>query len=173
MATAPPVKDRAAARLARAERRTRAVKLSVAGRTYDQIAAELGYGSKQAAHKDVKAALAEALAKQNLAVEEWRAKELALLDEALQVAHRIMNSEHLAHSAGRLIRREVEREDGTISYVDVVDNGPNLAAADRLIKISESRRKLLGVDAPARVESTVDGTINYVINAEPGELDQL
>lgn len=141
--------------------------------TYDRIAVELGYSSKQAAHKDVKEALSEALKRQDLAVDELREKHTRLLNEALEVAYRIMNTEHLAHGNGRLVRREVEREDGSVELVDVVDNGPNLAAADRLVKISESQRKLWGIDAPAKVEALHEGTINYVINAEAGELDQL
>jgi hypothetical protein len=156
----------------RLERRAKAVRLSVAGRTLDAIAAELGYNSKQAAHKDIKAALAEAAKQTSLAVDELRVKELALLDEALEVAHRIMNAEHLAHGNGRVVRRNLGTEDEP-EWVDVIDNGPNLAAADRLIKISESRRKLLGLDAPTKVQQQIEGTVSYVINAQPEELEQL
>lgn len=141
--------------------------------TYDRIAVELGYASKQAAHKDVKAALAEALKRQDLAVDELRIKHTLLLDEALRVAHRIMNEQHLAHSAGRLVQREVEQPDGSVELVDVVDNGPNLAAADRLIKISESQRKLWGIDAPTKTEATIDATVGYVVAVAPEELDAL
>lgn len=165
--------NRASNNAERAERRERAVRLSVSGMTYDQIAVELGYASKQAVHRDVKAALAQAIKSQNLAVEELREKHTRLLNEALEVAYRIMNEQHLAHGNGRLVRREVEQEDGSVELVDVIDNGPNLAAADRLVKISESQRKLWGIDAPAKVEALHEGTINYVINAEAGELDQL
>lgn len=171
----PPLspQDRVAQRQARAERRERAVRLSVAGWTYDQIAAELGYSSKQAAHRDVKAALADALKRQDLAVDELRTKHTLLLDEALQVAHRIMNQQHAAHSAGRLVQREIEHPDGSVELIDVIDNGPNLAAADRLVKISESQRKLWGIDAPTKTESTVEATIGYQVAVAPEELEQL
>ena len=168
----PPL-DRVAQRAARAERRERAIRLSVSGMTYEQIAVELGYSSLQAAHRDVKAALAERLKRQDLSVDELRAKHTALLDESLQVAHRIMNEQHLAHSAGRLVRREVEQSDGSFTMIDVIDNGPNLAAVDRLVKLSESQRKLWGVDAPAKVETTLDATIGYVVAVSPEELEQL
>lgn len=171
----PPLspQDRAAQQAERAARRERAVRLSISGMTYDRIAVELGYASKQAAHKDVKAALAEALKRQDLAVDELRIKHTLLLDEALRVAHRIMNEQHLAHSAGRLVQREVEQPDGSVELVDVVDNGPNLAAADRLIKISESQRKLWGIDAPTKTEATIDATVGYVVAVAPEELDAL
>lgn len=161
-------------RAERAVRRAKACRLAVAGWSYERIAAELGYNSRQAAWKDVSAALAEKMKEQDLAAGALRAKELALLDEALEVAHRIMNAEHLAHSNGRLIRREVEQEDGSVTLVDVIDNGPNLAAADRLIKVSESRRKLLGLDAPSKVEQATTGTVEYKITTvSPDELEQL
>jgi hypothetical protein len=171
----PPLspQDRAAQQAARAVRRERAVRLSISGMTYDRIAVELGYASKQAAHKDVKAALAEALKRQDLAVDELRIKHTLLLDEALQVAHRIMNEQHIAHSAGRLVQREIEHPDGSVELVDVIDNGPNLAAADRLIKISESQRKLWGIDAPTRTEATIDATVGYAVAVTSEELEQL
>jgi transposase-like protein len=171
---APPAPQNRAAQMAeRAERRQRAVKLSISGMTYANIAKELGYNSAQAAHKDVKTALAEALKRQDLAVDELRAKHTLLLDEALQVAHRIMNETHIAHSAGRLVQREVEQPDGSVELVDVIDNGPNLAAADRLIKISESQRKLWGIDAPTKTETTLDATVGYAVAVAPEELEQL
>lgn len=173
MATAPPVSKRAAQMAARAERRERAVRLSISGMTYANIARELGYASAQHAHRDVKVALAEALKRQDLAADELRIKHTLLLDEALQVAHRIMNEQHLAHSAGRLVQREIEHPDGSVELVDVVDNGPNLAAADRLIKISESQRKLWGIDAPTKTETTLDATVGYAIAVTPEELEQL
>jgi len=168
---APAPNQTAAARAARAERRARACELSVAGWSYEKIYREsgLGYGSRQTVFRDVKAALLQKSREQDASAEIKRARELALLDEALVVAHRIMNAEHLAHSNGRLIKRELE--DGT--DVEVIDNGPNLAAADRLIKISESRRKLLGLDAPAKTEVTGDSTVTYKIEASPDELEQL
>lgn len=165
--------DRAAQRAAQAARRDEAVRLAASGHTYVQVAAALGYNSPQAAHKAVKAALAERLKRQDLAVDELRAKHTALLDEALREAHRIMNSEHLAHSAGRIVQKEVEQEDGSVKLVDVIDHGPVLAAADRIVKISESQRKLWGIDAPAKSEINLDATVGYQVAVAPEELEQL
>lgn len=165
-----PPQDRAAQMAARAERRDKAVKLAASGMTYVEVAKTLGHNSPQAAHKDVKAALAERIKRQDLAVDELRAKHTALLDEALQVAHRIMNDQHLAHSAGRMVQRE---DPLTGELHDVIDNGPNLAAVDRLVKISESQRKLWGIDAPTKTETMLDATIGYHVAVAPEELEQL
>lgn len=171
----PPL-QRIGARAEREERRNQAVKLSVSGHTYEEIAKLLGYGSKQSAFRDVKAALAERAAKTDLAVEEWRAKELALIDDALKVAHEILNSEFYAHAGGRVVRMpsdDAEESEFEPKGAPLVDRGPNLAAAKELIRISESRRKLLGTDAPQKIDTTVAQTVNYQVAVTPEELEQL
>jgi len=172
---APAPKEQASAQVFRAQRRAEACRLNVAGWSMERIFREagLGYTSKSQVGRDVKAALAEAIKEQNLAAEELRAKELMIIESALAEANRIMQKVHVAHGNGRIVRREVEQPDGSVTFEDVIDDGPNLAAADRLIRYSESRRKLLGLDAPAKISAEVDGTINYVINATPEELEQL
>lgn len=172
---APSGADTAAAKIALAERREKAVRLAVQGWSYERIRAEggLGYGTRQAVYRDVKAALKEKIEEQGRAAAELRAKELMLIDDALNKAYEIMHTVHLAHGNGKVVRREVELQDGSTEWVEVIDQGPNLAAAERLIRFSESRRKLLGLDAPAKSEIEASGTISYVINAEPGELDAL
>jgi hypothetical protein len=171
----PPPSERASARSELAERRRAALKLATVGWSYDKIFREggLGHTSRQAVYRDIKAAYKQALRDQTEAVEEHRAAELALIDQALVVAHRIMNTQHLAHNGGRIVQREVERPDGSTELVDVIDHGPNLAAAEKLIRFGESRRRLLGTDAPAKVEQQVDSTISYVVQVAPEELEQL
>lgn len=151
------------------------MRLSVAGRTYVQIAAELGYGSAQAAHKDVKAVLEEYRKRQDLAAADLIAKHEMMLEQAIAKAMEIMGGEHLAHGNGKVVRRLVSgsEADGDAVYEEVLDSGPNLAAALAVTRISESWRKLKGLDAPTKTTQQVDGTINYVINATPEELEQL
>lgn len=151
------------------------MRLSVAGRTYQQIADELGYSSKQHAHADVKKALEEYRKRQDLAAADLIAKHELILEQAIATATEIMGGEHYAHGNGKVVRRLVggSVEEGTDVWEDVVDRGPNLAAALAVTRISESWRKLKGLDAPAKTNATVDGTINYVINATPDELEQL
>jgi hypothetical protein len=173
-----PAAERAAQSALRAERREKAVRLAAAGWTYAQIVAEsasweYGYNTVAMAHKDVRAALAERLKRQDLAVDEMREKHTVLLEEALKAAHEVMNTKHLAHGNGRIVRREVEQPDGSVILEDVYDDGPRLAAIDRLQRVSESIRKLWGYDAPAKVEQQVSGTVGYSINVDPGEMDQL
>jgi len=62
------------------QRRTEAVRLRAAGRTYDQIAQDLGYGSRSGAYKAVWKVLRDNEAG---AVEEYRILELARLDSLL------------------------------------------------------------------------------------------
>jgi hypothetical protein len=172
---APAPQDRAAMRTLLAERRRAALRLNVLGWSYDRIAKEsdLGYADRQAVYRDIKAGLAQAIKDQNIAAEALRAKHTLLLDEALQVAARIMSAEHVAHSGGRLVQREIEHPDGSVELIDVIDNGPNLAAARELRALSESQRKLWGIDAPTKTEATIDATVGYAVVVAPEELEQL
>src|SRR5690606_41267190 len=52
-------------------------------------------------------------------------------------------------------------------YEDVLDDGPILQAVDRLIKIGESRRKLLGSDAATKMD--VSGTVTSRIIGVPDD----
>src|SRR5690606_7690573 len=52
---------------------------------------------------------------------------------------------------GKLIRIE---DENTGEEVPLLDDGPILAAADRLLKISERRSKMLGLDKPVQAEVT-------------------
>lgn len=132
----------------------------------------MGYNSRNAAFLAVKRALEARLAERDAEADKWVARQDALLDEALRVANEIMNKQHYATSGGKIVQKYDEETD---TYIDVYDDAPRLAAADRLIKISESRRKMHGRDAPAqsKVSQEVSGTIGYVVNATPEELEQL
>lgn len=173
---APSPQDRAAMKAWRAERREIALRLSIAHWSYDRIVRErpdLGYNNRQSVHNDIKAALKEYRERQDLAAADLIAKQELLLGEAIAVAHEIMNTHHVAHGNGRVVRREIEQPDGSIIFEDVLDDGPRLAAANTLKALSESYRKLRGLDAPTKVSAEVDTTVNYVINATPEELEQL
>lgn len=67
--------------------------------------------------------------------------------------------------AGQVRELELDRLDALLEVVLVKALRGDLAAVDRAIKISESRRKLAGVDAPA---STVVGVVADGEQAEPG-----
>jgi hypothetical protein len=143
----------------RTERRAEALRMHIAGHTWQKIADRLGYSSAGHACADGRRALEILRAHQDQAAEEYRAIELARLDEALAVAMRIMAEEQVAHSNGKIVYRQIEGQ-----QVPVVDNTVALAAADRVVKISESRRKLLGLDAPVRQEVTGTSTVHYMVS---------
>jgi hypothetical protein len=79
--------------------------------------------------------------------------ELLRLDELEKRARRVLDRHHITVNNGRVIAIDGE---------PLQDDGPVLAAIDRLIKIedarrknNESQRKLLGLDAPTKVDAQV------------------
>lgn len=150
--TAP--NQRTAKRAEVAQRRAEAVRLAAHGHTYQEIADRLGYPSRQTAQADVRRALAAYRADRDAAAEHYVDVSLVRLDEALRVAAEVMQRRHLAHSGGALVR--YTDDDGTEHTLE--DSGPRLAAAAKFVAFDESRRKLLGLDAPAasKVDLSVD-----------------
>jgi hypothetical protein len=136
-----------------------------AGHSWDEIAAELKYAGKGAAYTDFKRALEASQGELSSEVEERRALEDARLDDALAVVTRIMNTRHVVTNGGNIVRDEEGRT--------LQDDGPLLAAVDRLVKISESRRKLRGDDAPAKQEIVATSTVEYKIAVDADELEEL
>ena len=130
--------------------------MAVDGYTYQQIADRLGYNSPQAAHKDVKAGLAPAIKARQEAAEELIEVQISRLEQLYRDARAIF----------------AEYGDGD-EYSDKQDQ--RLAAMDRMLKVGESLRKLVGLDAPAKTENktTVDGTVGYHVAVAPEELEQL
>ena len=121
-----------------AQRRANALELRSHGLTYDQIAAQLGI-SKSSAWETVQQGLADTIAEPAAAA---RKLELDRLDVLYQAAMRVLEAQHLTVSHGRVVEH-----DGT----PIDDDGPVLQAIDRLVRISERRARLLGLDAPNRV----------------------
>lgn len=117
----------------------RAAQLRAEGWTLQQIADELGC-DKTTAGRAIRRALREIVkgpAEKLLAMEAERLD--TLYEEALEVLQR----DHVTVSHGKVIKDD----DGNV----LLDDGPKLAAIDRLVKVRESYRKLLGLDAPSRV----------------------
>jgi hypothetical protein len=151
-------------------RRAEACKLYVAGYSLLEIAEQLGYSSEKTAQKDIARALESYVEYQKQPIEELRARELAALDRAGKVVDEVMGREHLAHSNGRLVTIE---DEATGEVRHVTDDGPRLQAVDRAVKISESRRKLLGQDAPSKVEAQVGGSVEYIVKISEEEMEAL
>lgn len=110
-------------------------------------------------------------------VDEYRALELARLEAALERLHhmeesvqRVMARKHITVNNGRVIR--ILNEDSG-EEEPVEDDTFVLQAVDRLNRIEESRRKtsesirrLLGLDAPTKVEATVTETTQQDIELQ-------
>jgi hypothetical protein len=94
-------------------------------------------------------------------VDEWRALQVARLEAALarldgleEAAIKVLERRHITVNNGRIIKLD----DGE----PLLDDGPVLAAIDRLIKVEEARvrngealRRILGLDMPVKVDATV------------------
>ena len=95
-----------------------ALKLSIQGKSWDEIAAQSGFASRGAAHNAVMRELNRNIVKD---VDELRTRELYML-------------------------ARMQEEIWTL-FIDT-DNKGRLFAADRLLQISERRAKLTGMDVP-------------------------
>jgi len=123
-------------------RRAEAVELRAAGLSYRQIANRLGV-DVAVAHRDVRKALKVYAERESVAVESARELEARRLDHALQQVARVLAD-------------------------DAIDHDVRLRAVDRLVRISESRRRLLGLDVDQSATVAVDGrTVTFNIQAMP------
>lgn len=132
-----------------AERDARACELRGQGKSYRQISKELGYASMDGAYRAVQRCLAEIVAEP---AAEALKMELERLDTMHAAAMRVLEGKHLTVSNGRVVM---------LNDQPLPDDGPVLQAIDRLVRISESRRKLLGLDAAKKVD--VSGGVKYEV----------
>lgn len=140
------------------ERDAEACRLRTRGLGYRQIAESLGYDSDASAYNAVKRSLQATLAEP---AEEVRKTELQRLDDLYQAALAVLERMHVTVSNGRVVQHRVAGT-GTwdaaagrwvdAEWVDLADDGPVLAAIDRLLRIQERRARLLGLDAPVKHE---------------------
>jgi hypothetical protein len=123
------------------ERREKCVKLRAIGASYSMIGAQLGI-SAQRAHRCVTEALNAQAARQSSTTEQYRDVELERLDMAQRKVMAVLERSHVYVSGGKIVY------DGKIQ---LIDDAPVLAAVDRLVRISERRAHLLGLDAAMKV----------------------
>jgi len=130
-----------------AERDARACRLRAQGHDWQEIADELGYNSKGHARDAVRRALLETL---QAPADELRAVELLLHEQAIRKCFDIINApQPLLDRAGRPVT--LLGEDGEEYACD--DQGIIVQALNALQKFSESRRKMMGLDAPIKTIS--------------------
>lgn len=123
------------------ERDIAACKMYVAGKTYQQISDELGYGGFANARRGVQKILMENARE---ASDEVRALLRARNEEIYVIAREIVFKDHLAHSHGKVIY------DGDAR---VFDDGPKLAAMDRMTRALGEIAKLTGAYSPQKFEN--------------------
>lgn len=164
----------AAEQLAVARRRAEAIRLKATGQTWQQVADALGYSSRGAACQDIKRALEQEREDLGDAVATYRGLELARLERYTEVATEVLDRDHVAVSQGRIVREGlpyIDEETGRAKIDEgrgapVLDDMPKLKAVGELRQLSESRRKLLGLDVPVRQEFGGDLTVKHVVEAE-------
>lgn len=122
------------------------------GKSFREIAklAEVRFGRKFS-HATVAARVNSELARvmklrgTDLAVR--RVMELEKLDTAEQKVWEVLSRPHVMVNGGKIVT-DAEGD-------PLMDDGPTLAAVDRLLKIAERRSKFEGLDAPTRVDAQV------------------
>lgn len=148
------------------QRRTAALRLRIEGVSVDDIRDQLGYSSSARVSEDITRALAQRTEQQAVMADQLRQLELDRLDALYLAVWAVLLRKHPYVSGGKVV--EITNE-VTGEKAQLMDDGPTLAAVDRLVRIGESRRKLLGLDAPVRVEAS--GTVRYVVDGvNMGEL---
>jgi len=130
--------------LATRENDARALEFRRRGLSYEQIAAQMEWRSPSSAHEAVQRALADTARE---ASEEVRQIEAARLDELTRTLMRVLATKHYVVSAASGV---VARHPDTGQ--PLLDDAPVIHAVAGLVRISERRSKLLGLDAPKQVE---------------------
>jgi len=141
-----------------AQRRARVLAMRVEQRPYSEIAAALGI-SEDLAAKDYERAVTERGAALDAVRLPAVSIEMAKLDAIEQAAWEVLRREHIVIQHGKVVR---------INRKPVIDDAPVLQAIDRLLRASERRARLKGLDAPTRVE--VDDARRAQIEAYAAEL---
>lgn len=126
------------------DRRSKAWELRLKGKTVRQIAAALSV-SVGTAHHDIAAVLDRTKEENDDRAETHRAISLARLDKALSTIEDALTA-------------QVPAKDPEHPEAASADHDLRLKAVAGLLKLEERRAKLLGLDAPTKVEAKVEGT---------------
>jgi hypothetical protein len=145
-----------------AARRAKLVAYRRQKRPYGEIYEELGYGSEKAATRDFSRALQESIAARDTEVEIYREEQLVELEYLAEEIHKIFRADYFhVSTSGRIA---VHPDTGE----PLLDKGPNLAAADRLLKINAQVAKLRGIDQTIKIEGafTIDALNQAITDAQ-------
>jgi hypothetical protein len=135
--------------------------------SYRQLAAAAGYNDPGTVYRAIQRCREQVLRE---AGAELIAAEAQQLDDLFAAALEVLERDHLTVSHGHIVKDD----DGQ----PILDDGPKLAAIDRLLRIRESYRKLYGADAPSRVSvdaqqlgAEINALIDSAMNAADGDTD--
>ncbi len=154
------------------ERDNRAIDMRVRRFTWQEIADQLGYASRGAAQRQVNRRLEERQKQMADSADTLLQQELAEIDVLAAECYRVLSTQHVQVSKGEVVRDVVgwvalklQDSEWVAQYGDspsdwpahlippaVYDDGPVLAAVDRLTRLGERRAKLLGLDKPQQIE---------------------
>lgn len=129
-----------------AARRAEAIDARIRGESWQTIADRLGYASRGAAHTDVTRALDEHRTEAAQSAGAFRELELLKLDALEREAWEIINADHPIVQGGKIIE-------------GVNDVGPTLRATTTVLRVSERRARLLGLDEPERMEAVITAEV--------------
>lgn len=127
-----------------AEEQRRCWELRLRGMSIRQIAGTTGL-TKSTVERRLRGEFEEYRQDSAAMREQYIAMELERLDAAQQVVVAVLEANHMLVADGRVVR---------VDGKPLPDSGPVLAAVRELRQISESRRKLLGLDAPTKATVT-------------------
>lgn len=134
-------------RLNAALKRQAALDASLKGKTWAQVAQIAGYASAGAACAAVDELLKSVSVK---SADRYRTESLRRLDLLDEVAWDVLGANHIHVSASGKVVKDIDPETGQ-EFI-VTDHAPVLRALAEIRKNDESRRKLMGVDAPTRTK---------------------
>jgi hypothetical protein len=125
-----------------ARRRAQIVQARMAGTTFEEIGRQHGISDTRA-HQLYADAMRRTVKEP---ADQHRALELRRLDDLQLRLTEVLRREHVTISGGKV----VVDADGR----PYLDDGPVIAAVQALVRVQESRRRLLGLDEPARADVT-------------------
>lgn len=150
------------------ERRAKLIELRAKGHTWQACADQLGYSSRSHACVDYGRALDQVKAELTLNIEQYRQAQYENLQALRTVACEIMERDHLIVQGGKIVRHD-NPDDPEALGPPILDDGPRLAAIDRIAKIDAQIAALLGLNAPTKVEAEGKLTVE-VVGVDPGAL---
>lgn len=131
-------------------RRLDAIQLRIEGCTFEEIADQLGYAHRTEARKAVIDGLRQRMLDRKEFADALIQLELERYESMERVVHEILAKRHLVINNGEVV---------TVDGQQVVNDAPALACLDRLLKISEARRRMLGMDAPVKTDVHMGGDL--------------